>query len=289
MTSLDRAADLRTTPNVIDRLRADPATRTVVVRNGRLRVRDGKVLRVTPSEVGDAGWALLGRDLDGTPLLVARVTPIEDSLDAVPDEHWLDLRSAGGHLDAHESDVFVTSVALAAWLGDFSFCSSCGGAATLADAGWSRTCGSCGKTFFPRTDPAVIVAIENPTGDKLLLGANAAWNGRFHSCFAGFVELGESLESTIHREIAEEAGVLLSSMTYIGSQPWPFPRSIMLGFRAVAASEDATADGEEIIDVRWLTRDEIGSALAGDGPVGLPGPASIARRLIEEWYEHPRA
>ncbi len=287
MPLLDRAADLRSEPDVVAHLRDDPATRTIVVRDGRLRVRNGKLIRVAPSEVGEATWALLGRDSDGMPLLVARVAPIDDSLDAVPDEHWLDLRSAGGHLDEHESDVFVTSVALAAWLGDFNFCSSCGGAAALTDAGWSRMCGSCGKTFFPRTDPAVIVAIENPTGDKLLLGANAAWRGRFYSCFAGFVELGESLESTMHREIAEEAGVQLSNLEYIGSQAWPFPRSIMLGFRAVAVSEEATPDGEEIIDLRWLTRDEVGSALAGNGPVGLPGPASIARRLIVDWYERP--
>ncbi len=284
---LDRAADLRAEPDVVERLRNDAATRVIVVRDGRLRVRDGSLVRVPADEVGEAVWALLGRDLDGTPLLVARVEALADSVDALPDEHWLNLMSAGGHLNDHETEVFVTSVAVSGWLGGFNFCSTCGGRAELIEAGWARKCKKCDRHFFPRTDPAVIVAIENPEGDKLLLGANAAWQGRFHSCFAGFVELGESLESTIHREIAEEAGVQLSRTHYVASQAWPFPRSIMLGFRAVATSEQAQADGTEIIDVRWLTRDEIGASLAGDGPVGLPGPASVARKLIEDWYARP--
>jgi NAD+ diphosphatase len=132
----------------------------------------------------------------------------------------------------------------------------------------------------------VIVAVESEDGEKLLLGANANWHGRMYSCFAGFVEAGESLELTVHREIEEEAGVRLDSVRYVGSQPWPYPRSLMVGFRATASDERrARPDGEEIIDVRWFTRDEIGSALRGDGPVGLPGPASIARALIQGWYE----
>jgi NAD+ diphosphatase len=144
----------------------------------------------------------------------------------------------------------------------------------------------CGREHFPRTDPAVIVAVESADGERLLLGANANWGGRMYSCFAGFTEAGESLEATVHREIEEESGVRLSALRYVSSQPWPFPRSLMVGFRAVVEDESAArADGEEIIDVRWFTRAEIGSALAGDGPVGLPGPASIARALIVDWFE----
>ncbi|WP_258567159.1 NAD(+) diphosphatase [Microbacterium sp. Se5.02b] len=130
------------------------------------------------------------------------------------------------------------------------------------------------------------MAVESRDGERLLLGANANWGGRMYSCFAGFTEAGESLESTVHREIEEESGVRLSSLRYISSQAWPFPRSLMVGFRAVVDDEDAAlADGEEIIDVRWFTRAEIASALEGRGPVGLPGPASIARALIVDWYE----
>ncbi|WP_223171375.1 NAD(+) diphosphatase [Microbacterium sp. NIBRBAC000506063] len=107
------------------------------------------------------------------------------------------------------------------------------------------------------------------------------------SCFAGFVEAGESLEQSVHREIEEEAGVRLSAVRFFGSQPWPYPRSLMIGFHATATDDDlAHPDGEEIVEVRWFTRAEIASALAGEGPVGLPGPASIARRLIVDWLEN---
>lgn len=284
---LDRAAELRDEDGVLDRLRAEPGTRVVVVREGRLRLdgEAGVVLRVPVEAVGEAEWALLGRDDDGTAVLVAAVAAESDSIDAAPEETWFGLRDAGGRLDEREFELFVTAIAVAGWLQGARFCSFCGTELQLRQAGWSRRCPSCGREHFPRTDPAVIVAVESPDGERLLLGANANWRGRMYSCFAGFVEAGESLEHTVHRELFEEAGVRLQSIRYLASQPWPYPRSLMIGFRAVAADERTLADGEEIIDVRWLTRAEIGASLDGDGPVGLPGEASIARRLIRDWYE----
>ncbi len=271
---------------MIDRLRSEAETGVIVVREGRVRVVDSTLVRVAPDAVGEATWALLGRDADGAVLLLAAAPPETDALDAAPDEIWLGLRDLGGRIDAGESEVLVGAVALAGWLRDAPFCPTCGGGTELRQAGWSRRCLVCGREHFPRTDPAVIVAVESADGERLLLGANANWGGRMYSCFAGFTEAGESLESTVHREIEEESGVRLSDVRYVSSQAWPFPRSLMVGFRAVVEDEAAArADGEEIIDVRWFTRDEIGSALAGEGPVGLPGPASIARALIVQWYE----
>lgn len=282
----DRAAELREEPGVIDRLRDDHRSRVIVVREGRVRVLDSALVRVAPDAVGEATWALLGRDVDGAVLLLAAAPPETDAVDAAPDEIWLGLRDLGGRIDAGESEVLVEAVALAGWLRDAPFCPTCGGGTELRQAGWSRRCLVCGREHFPRTDPAVIVAVESADGERLLLGANANWGGRMYSCFAGFTEAGESLESTVHREIEEESGVRLSDVRYVSSQAWPFPRSLMVGFRAVVEDEAAArADGEEIIDVRWFTREEIGSALAGEGPVGLPGPASIARALIVQWYE----
>ncbi len=281
---LDRAAELRTQDGVLARLHADARTRVVVVREGRLRLSGETVLRVPAAEVGDAEWALLGRDADGTILLLAAVPAEHDSIDSAPEETWLGLRDAG-LLSPREADLFVTAIALASWLADAGFCPRCGTALQLRSAGWSRHCATCDEEHFPRTDPAIIVAVESPDGQRLLLGANANWRGRMHSCFAGFVEAGESLEATVHRELFEEAGVRVRDIRYIASQAWPYPRSLMLGFRAVAVDEQATPDGEEIVDARWLTRDEIRSSLAGDGPVGLPGRASIARRLIVDWCE----
>lgn len=282
---VDRAADLREGEN-LRLLREDPATRTVVVREGRLRVHDGAVLRAPAGEVDDAVWAVLGRDADISPVLLAAVPPIADTLDAAPDETWLGLRDVGGRLNPHETELFVEAIALASWLRDAPFCPACGTLTELRQGGWARHCPGCGRDHFPRTDPAVIVAVESVDGERLLLGANANWRGRMYSCFAGFVEAGESLEATVHRELEEEAGVQLSSIRYASSQPWPYPRSLMVGFRAVAENEDAVrADGEEILEVRWFTRAQIGAALAGEGEIGLPGPASIARALITAWYE----
>lgn len=283
---LDRAAELRDEPDILDRLREDPTARVILVREGRVRVVGSALVRVPPTAVVDATWALLGRDADGSVLLLAAAPPETDALDAAPDEIWLGLRDLGGRIDGHEAELLISAIALAGWLRDAPFCPACGGGTELRHGGWSRRCLVCGREHFPRTDPAVIVAVESRDGERLLLGANANWGGRMYSCFAGFTEAGESLESTVHREIEEESGVRLSSLRYISSQAWPFPRSLMVGFRAVVDDESAAlADGEEIIDVRWFTRAEIESALAGDGPVGLPGPASIARALILDWYE----
>ena len=288
-TSLDRAAELRDEPGVLDRLRAEPTTRVIAVREGRARVTDAEataLLRVPADDIGDATWALLGRDPDGAAVLLAALPPEQGSIDSAPDETWLGLRDLGGRLGAAETELMIQALAVAGWLRDAPFCPACGGGTELRQAGWSRRCLRCGREHFPRTDPAVIVAVESADGQRLLLGANANWGGRMYSCFAGFTEAGESLESTVHRELEEEAGVLLSDLRYVSSQAWPFPRSLMLGFRGTVLDErSARPDGEEIVDVRWFTRAEIGSALAGDGPVGLPGPASIARALIVGWYE----
>ena len=290
-TSLDRAADLRSEPGVLHRLRADESSRVIAVRDGRVRIAGGDLdaaalVRVPASEITDATWALLGRDAQGAAILLAVLPPEPDTVDASPDETWLSLRDLGARLSADDTELLIEALALGGWLRDAPFCPSCGGATELRQAGWSRHCLVCGREHFPRTDPAVIVAVESADGERLLLGANANWGGRMYSCFAGFTEAGESLESTVHRELEEESGVRLASLRYVSSQPWPFPRSLMLGFRAVVLDEnEVRPDGEEIIDVRWFTRDEIGSALAGEGPVGLPGPASIARALIVSWFE----
>lgn len=287
-TPFDRADELRGEPGVLERLRTDRSTRVIVVSDRRARVDGAALVRVAPAEVGDADWALLGRDADGVAVLLAVVDASADSIDSAPAETWMGVRDTGGILDRAETGLLIGAVALADWLTGHRHCPACGSATELRQAGWSRRCPVCGREHFPRTDPAVIVAIESQDGERLLLGANANWGGRMYSCFAGFVEAGESLEATVHREILEEAGVRLRRLRYVASQPWPYPRSLMIGFRATAENEDAAPDGTEIIDARWLTRAEIGTALADRGPVGLPGPASVARALIVDWYEERR-
>ncbi|WP_295835849.1 NAD(+) diphosphatase [uncultured Microbacterium sp.] len=236
-------------------------------------------------------WAFLGRADDGAAILLAVLADdaggeASSSPRALaPDATWTGLRATGGDLPEGEAELLTTAVALAGWLRDAPFCPACGARTRVEHAGWSRRCPVCGREHFPRTDPAVIVLVTSADGDRVLLGVNAAWGGARYSCFAGFAEAGESLEDAVEREVNEESNVHLRRVEYRGSQAWPYPRSLMLGFRAEVVDEEAArADGEEIVEVRWFTRDEVGAALRGEAAVQLPGAASIAHRLIDEWY-----
>ena len=289
---IDRAAHERDDADLVARLRTDPNARVVLVQGDRTLVSaDRTRLQTVPAEAAAATgdvreWAFLGRD-DGAPVLLAALAPGEGRLPAPGDARWASLRGVGGELDAVDAGLFVEAAALARWLLDAPFCPACGARTQLRAGGWARHCPSCGREHFPRTDPAVIVAIASADGSRLLLGKNALWADRnVYSTFAGFVEAGESLEAAIVREVLEEAGVRVVESRYRASQAWPYPRSLMLGFHAsVAADAVARADGVEIVDARWFSRAELADALAGRGEVGLPGSASIARRLIDDWVE----
>lgn len=284
---LDRAAGERLTPGLLDAAKTDAATRVLVIAGDSAPLSaPGALLWRAPSDIPDgAEWAFLGRRDDGTSLLTAVYPRQEDELFPAP-AGWAGLRSAGADLSPVDAGAFVAALSLGRWLIDAPFCPACGSLTMLGDAGWSRRCPRCGRQHFPRTDPAVIVAITSAVDpDLLLLGSNALWGADRFSCFAGFVEAGESLESAVRREVAEESGVEVGVVTYRGSQAWPYPRSLMVGFLAASLDDAAArADGEEIAAVRWFTRGEVGRALAGEGDVVLPGRASIAHRLIADWH-----
>ena len=284
--ALDRAGAERDVDGLLDTLRAASATRVLAIRGDAAPVADDRLVLVgAPAVLAARAWAFLGRASDGAALLLAVVAEEPDA-GAPADARWSPLRAVGGDLPADEAEILGTAVALAGWLRDAAFCPACGALTVLRQAGWSRHCPNCGREHFPRTDPAVIVLVSSADDpDRVLLGANAAWGGSRYSCFAGFAEAGESLEATVRREVEEESGVRLDGIRYRGSQVWPYPRSLMLGFRARAIRDDeARADGEEIVEVRWFDRAEIGAALRGETAVQLPGTASIAHRLIDEWY-----
>lgn len=285
--SIDRAAAERADDGLIERSRADAATRVLVVHGDAAPMAAADRLQwVSPADVPDgAEWAFVGRNGTGAAVLAAAF-PAEDAEPFAAQEGWRGLRVAGGALDPAEADMFVVALSLGRWLLDAPYCPACGTRTEVRSAGWSRRCPSCAREHFPRTDPAAIVAIESARDpDLLLLGSNALWGADRYSCFAGFVEAGESLENAVRREIFEEAGVELTGIRYHGSQAWPYPRSLMVGFLATAVDDDtARPDGEEIVTVRWFTREEIGDALAGRSGFLLPGRASIAHRLIADWH-----
>ncbi len=195
-----------------------------------------------------------------------------------------DFREVGFQLSDNERDIAAAAAAIVTWHQLEPKCPQCGGPTTVINGGFARHCTVCETDLFPRTDPAVIVAVVDEA-DRLLLGGQPSWGNRV-SVLAGFVESGESLEQAIHREVGEEVDIDLGELTYFGSQPWPFPRSLMVGFFARARSTRICVDVNEIAHAEWHTRDGLQAKLA-NGELGLPGPSSIAYRLVQTWLEGP--
>lgn len=194
------------------------------------------------------------------------------------------LREVGTVLDDHDTGLFTRAIALANWNATHGFCPRCGSRTRIEKAGHVRVCEEEGTEQFPRMDPAVIMLVHRELHgrDEVLLGHNPNWDARRFSVLAGFVDAGESLEQAVVREVAEETGVIVENPRYLSSQPWPFPRSLMVGYTALAVGESVATD-DEIAEARWFTRPELAAA-ARDGEVILPGRISIARTLIEHWY-----
>ena len=206
-------------------------------------------------------------------------------LDAGADVPRIDLRAAAAEWPLREATAFAQARAVLHWRARHRYCGACGAALRYERAGWLGRCDGCGLEHYPRTDPAVIVAVSD--GARLLLGRQAGWPPRRYSTLAGFVEPGETLEQTVVREVFEESAVRVRHCTYLASQPWPFPSSLMLGFVADAEPDEPRAADDELEDARWFSRDEIGAALRGETAeqgLLLSPRLSISRWLIERWY-----
>lgn len=192
------------------------------------------------------------------------------------------LREIGDRLDDRDAGLLVHAVALARWHERHRHCPQCGAATRSEQGGSVRRCTVDGSEHFPRTDPAMIVLVTDPEGTSAVLGRGAAWPAGFFSCLAGFVEAGESAEQAVVREVAEEVGLQTRAVRYVASQPWPFPCSLMLGFRAIADRAELAPAAGEIAEARWLTREEMRVEIAS-GALAIPPRVSIARHLIDGW------
>jgi NAD+ diphosphatase len=195
-------------------------------------------------------------------------------------DRWVDLREIGAALGDLDAGLLTTAVALARWHDRHPRCSICGAPTEVSHAGWIRRCPVDGSEHFPRTDPAVIMLVHDG-GDRCVLGRQASWPPGRYSILAGFVEPGESSEAAVAREVAEEVGLAVTDAAYAGSQPWPFPSSLMLGYTALAVGDLTLRlrDGE-LADAKWVSREELRA-----GSLRLPPPVSIAHRIITDWVD----
>ena len=194
-----------------------------------------------------------------------------------------DLREAAALLNDRDAGLFTHAVALANWHATHTHCPRCGTPTVTVAAGHAQRCPADGSEHFPRIDPAVIMLVTDPD-DRCLLARNRRWPERRVSILAGFVEPGESAEQAVAREVREETGIVADRVRYAGSQPWPMPQSLMLGFRAAASGDlELRVDDDEIAEAHWYSREELRRALAAR-EILLPPPVSIAHRLIESWY-----
>ncbi|OBB74826.1 NAD(+) diphosphatase [Mycobacterium sp. 852014-52144_SCH5372336] len=263
-----------------------------VDRRNQVLIADGSVVLGEASKLGDRppeNAVFLGRLNDGR-----HVWGIRGALEGPEDPHTetevLDLRRAGQVFDDVSAQLVATATALLNWHDGARFSPVDGAPTKPVRAGWARVNPLNGREEYPRIDPAVICLVHDGH-DRAVLARQAVWPERLFSILAGFVEAGESFETCVAREISEEIGLTVTDVTYLGSQPWPFPRSLMVGFHAIGDPEQEMSfnDGE-IGEASWFTRAEIREALdhgdwSSDSPsrLLLPGSISIAREIIESW------
>lgn len=296
-SSLDRAHHLRRDPAHLDHLLAAPATLLVPVWRDRVATRGGGALLAQGMEaqtvraragqtvflgLTGAGTATFAVDVSATPESAPGIGP------AWTDCQWVDLREAGASLPADDAALTATAKALLTWHRVTGFCGRCGAATQSREGGHMRQClnPDCATPHYPRTDGAVIMCVTD--GPRILLHRQPAWPAGMWSVLAGFVEPGETLEQAVAREVFEETAILVDDIAYAGSQPWPFPASLMVGFTARAIGGQLRPDPHELDDAQWFDRADIlarfDDAHRGHdtGPF-LARPGSIARVMIDAW------
>jgi NAD+ diphosphatase len=288
---LERRAELRDDPAWIAAARADAATRYVVAAGSTQLVVTGELVEVAflPGDhplvlaAGEADLTLLGWFRGArTVLLELRDTAAAGQLPSSAELR--ELRPLTPVLLPESASLLAYARAMTLWKSRHRFCGVCGAPNLPARAGHVMRCSreGCASETFPRLDPAIIVLVSDAEGERALLGRQAAWPAGRYSTIAGFVEPGESLEDAVLREVEEETGVHVTDVRYESSQPWPFPSSLMLGFRAVARTHEITLRDGELEDARWFTRADVAA-----GHPTLPPAGSISARLIDGWYNSP--
>jgi NAD+ diphosphatase len=286
-TGVDRAAHLRADDEWLRQAWAHSSSRVIVVDGGRALVDARHSLVRTPTADAPSGERyFLGivekSDADQHIGVFAVAAQLPNP--APPDTRAATLRDIGDQLSDADAGLLAHASALEQWHARHTHCPLCGAATVVALGGHVRRCVDDGSEHHPRTDPAVIMLVTDDAGpdQRCLLGRQPTWPPGRMSTLAGYVEAGETLEHAVVREVFEEVGVRVDDVRYVASQPWPFPSSLMLAFRARATTTQVDVDGVEITEARWFTRDELKAALL-DGSLKLPMRASVAFYLINGW------
>jgi NAD+ diphosphatase len=278
----DRASELRTNEAWLAEARRGEMTRVVVVRSSShlLVAGESHLGHLTPADLpDDAEITFLGLDPEGRPIFVLDAG--EDQADAEEDRvRYAELRALTAALPEDEASLAAHAVAMVGWHRRHRFCGICGAQTVAQEAGHSRRCPNCGAVNYPRTDPVVIMLVT--AGDRCLL-ARRSGRRNMWGPLSGFVEPGETFEAAVAREVKEESGLTVVSAEYRGTQPWPFPLSLMIAFNAEAVYEEPHIN-EELEEARWFTRQEILDHLAS-GAIALPTPMSVAHYLVRSWLD----
>ncbi|MCP1470050.1 NAD+ diphosphatase [Sphingobium sp. OAS761] len=276
---IDRVDHVRTNPDLLAASFADPAARLLLLDGLEPVERDGHlVLEPLAPDARVDDHVLLGIDPAERPIFARLVTDLGPGL--LPTARS---RSIADLVPADEVALYGTARSLVHWHARHRFCSVCGAGTVPVKAGWSRKCGDCGAEHFPRTDPVVIMLAEHR--GRVLMGRQHGWPEGRYSALAGFVEPGETIEEAVAREMFEEAGVLVHSVRYVMSQPWPFPSSLMIACIAQADDDTLTLDATEIDHAFWCDAQGVRAALAEEegAPFIAPPPMAVARHLLAHW------
>lgn len=289
---LDRAAHLRFSDDRLLALEGKSTSRAYVVHRDSLVMKkqgDSQRALLTIDEAlgfgANPGTVFLGlRDGDAV-FGMGISAPAVEKLLTRDDVVVAELRGLAmqGVVPPQQLSAVAMAKSLVSWHQRHGFCANCGARSAMAEGGWKRVCPSCKTEHFPRTDPVVIMLVEN--GDRCLLGRQKQFAPGMYSCLAGFVEVAETIEDAVKREIFEEAGIRCTDVTYYKTQPWPYPSSLMIGCSARAISETITVDTMELEDARWFSRDEAMLMWKREHPDGLAGPHpfAIAHHLLGRW------
>lgn len=301
-SGLDRAAEIRGDTDIA----RDPAARSILLWRGKPLVQadDLDQLMRLPMDhpallSASLPPILLGRDEGGELIFATDISPwapdgLDESqlgqfIDSSEQQHpaisgacFAELRRIMTRLTPRDAELAATAKAIAGWHVSHRFCARCGNESEMAMSGWQRNCPACGGQHFPRTDPVVIMLITK--GNSVLLGRSHGWPEGMYSLLAGFIEPGETMEAAVRREVFEEAGIRVGAVSYLASQPWAFPSSLMFGCRGEALDSELKIDPGEIEDAIWVTREELMQAVSGDHPFLLPArKGAIAQFLLNNW------